>query len=133
MCLTDMPAFRQSLAESRVLREIGTLILFTWNFCIYAATSYGQTFFLLYFYMNFCCGLSGYICVGLKQDKSFAQTHENTDINTNTCTTSMSLIKIYLKFLKNTPACFGHSTIIREIFSSSLKSLLSTTLWIFLY
>ena len=23
----------------------------------------------------------------------------------------MSLIKIYLKFLKNTPTCFGHSTI----------------------
>ena len=40
----------------------------------------------------------------------------------------MSLIKIYLKFLKNTPTYFGHSTIIREFFSSSLKSLLSTTL-----
>ena len=44
----------------------------------------------------------------------------------------MSLIKIYLKFLKNNPTCFGHSTIIRDFFSSSLKSLLSTTLWIFL-
>jgi hypothetical protein len=61
MCLTDMPDFRQCLAESRVLREICTLILFTWNFCIYAATSYGQTLFLLYFYMHFCFGLSGYI------------------------------------------------------------------------
>lgn len=56
MCLTDMPAFRQSLAENRVLRETGNLILFTWNFCIYAATSYGQTFFLLYFYMIFAVG-----------------------------------------------------------------------------
>ena len=44
-------------------------------------------------------------------------------VNTNTCTTSMSLIKIYLKFLKNPPTCFGHSTIMREFFSSSLKSL----------
>jgi len=35
----------------------------------------------------------------------------------------MSLIKIYLKFLKSTPTYFGHSTIIREFFSSSLKSL----------
>ena len=30
-------------------------------------------------------------------------------VNTNTCTTSMSLIKIYLKFHKNTPTCFGHT------------------------
>ena len=45
----------------------------------------------------------------------------------------MSLIKIYLKFLKFTPTCFGHSTIIREFLCSSLKSLLSTTLWIFQY
>ena len=37
-------------------------------------------------------------------------------VNTNTCTTSLSLIKIYLKFLKNTSTCFGHSTIIREFF-----------------
>ena len=37
-------------------------------------------------------------------------------VNTNTCTTPMSLIKIYLKFLQNTPTCFGHSTIIREFF-----------------
>ena len=54
-------------------------------------------------------------------------------VNTNTCTTSMSLTKIYLKFLKDTPTCFGHSTIIREFLSSSMKSLLLTTLWIFLY
>ena len=58
---------------------------------------------------------------------------DNSIVNTNTCTTSMSLNKIYLKFLKNTPTCFAHSTIIREFFSCSLKSLLSTTLWIFLY
>jgi len=38
------------------------------------------------------------------------------------------LIKIYLKFLKNTPTCFGHSIIIREFFNSLLKSLLLTTL-----
>ena len=40
----------------------------------------------------------------------------HSTVNTNTCTTSLSLIKIYLKFLKNTPTCFGHSTIIREFF-----------------
>ena len=54
-------------------------------------------------------------------------------VNTNTCATSMSLVKVYFKFLKNTPTCFCHSTIIREFFSSSLKSLFSTTFWIFLY
>ena len=59
--------------------------------------------------------------------------NQHSVVDTNTCTTSMSLTKIYLKFLKNTPTCFGHSTFIREFFSSSLKSLLSTTLWIFLY
>jgi len=42
------------------------------------------------------------------------ETSVHSIVNTNTCTTSMSLIKIYLKFLKNTPTCFGHSTIIRE-------------------
>ena len=53
-------------------------------------------------------------------------------VNTNTCTTLMLLIKIYLKFHKNTPTCFGHTTIIREVYRSSLKSLLSTTLCMFL-
>ena len=68
-----------------------------------------------------------------KQDGNEQLYKLHTIVNTNTRTTSMSLIKIYLKFHKNTPTCFGHSTIIREFFSSSLKSLLSTTLWIFLY
>jgi len=34
----------------------------------------------------------------------------------------MLLIEIYLKFHKNTPTCFGHTTIIREVYRSSLKS-----------
>ena len=54
------------------------------------------------------------------------QQYGHSIVNTNTCTISMSLIKIYLKFLKNTPTCFGHLTIIREFFSSSLKSPFST-------
>ena len=54
-------------------------------------------------------------------------------VNTNTCTTSILLIKIYLKFHKNTPTYFGHTTIIREVYRSSLKSLLSATLCMFLY
>jgi len=43
----------------------------------------------------------------------------------------MLLITIYLKFHKNTPTCFGHTTIIRGVYRSSLKSLLSTTLCMF--
>jgi len=44
----------------------------------------------------------------------------------------MLVIKIYLKFHKNTPTCFGRTTIIREVYRSSLKSLLSTALCMFL-
>ena len=61
-------------------------------------------------------------------EASLTQTwYFNTIVNTNTCPTSILLIKIYLKLHKNTPTCVGHTTIIREVYRSSLKSLLSAT------